>query len=556
MAQKTTRQELLRAEMLLKLRDRRVFFATKHHVNDHGERLDFKSVPAIWELYNTLAPIVVLMGSMQSLKTEWLVVDHLAAASLGLNVFYVLPKYDLRTTFVQNRINKCILSVDYYQTLMGEGFFDSVALKNFGRGTIKYVGSNVPADMREFPADSMVVDEVDECDSKQLVEAEGRLGNSKYRFKRFAGNPSFENMGIHEKFLSSTRKEWYAVCESCEKHSEVNWFDVVTEAITDENGDVVNYVLRDKDWNKHSRRDIYCICPRCGGRLLPFDRAGYWKAKNPDSLVEGWHYHKLICNVYYPVTQLWENFVLAQSDPSKMAAFFKQHLGIPFKGGDLTLGKALLDSWAVLEPFIIKENYGHVSGDSSSGPCTMGVDVKGDVFDVRVSLCKEGKRVAQLIGKIHGISELEDIAVRYSVQTAVIDSEPEVRIAEDFQADMEAKGIDVWRCKYPPTEGRDIGIRRDYENRRVVIDRTVALDRALSNLRLGMNLLPENYYAILEGQYLNEMIASVRQQITDSNGNTRNIWTKCVDHARHADFYDWLAGELRETSVIAQAHVL
>lgn len=551
-----TRHELLRTEMLLKLRDRRIFFATKHHVNDHGERMDFKSVPAILPLYNTLSPQVTIMGSMQSLKTEWAIVDHLAAASLGLNVFYVLPKFDTRTTFVQNRINKCIGNVDYYQSIIGDGFFDNIVLKNFGQGTCKYVGSNVPADFREYPADIAYVDEVDECDIKQLEEMTGRLGNSKYRFERYLGNPADENAGVHAKFKDGTQNEWEAICEKCEKHTELDWFKTVVEAIEDSSGDVVNYVLRDREWNKFAKRDIRCICPRCGGPLLRFDGGGQWIPQNPNAKMESWHFTKLVCNVYYPVTLLWELFQKAQGDPSKIMAFYKRDLGLPFKGGETSLTKALLDLWANQEPLINKENYAHVSGDCSDGPCTMGIDVKSDVFDVRVSDVSAVTRRAVLIGKVKGQTELEGIAERYSVQTAVIDSEPEVRIAEDFQDALIAKGIAAWRCKYPPTEGRDIGIRKDFATLRVTVDRTVALDRSLANLRAGRNLLPENYSGILSGQYLAEMTASVRKQVSDTSGNTRYIWTKCEDHARHADFYDWLAGELAEVTVITKAHVV
>jgi len=80
-------------------------------------------------------------------NSEWAIIDHLSAAFCGLSIFFVVPKFETRTTYVQNRINRCVENVPEYKKIMGSGFFDSVALKSFGKGTVKYVGSNVIADL-------------------------------------------------------------------------------------------------------------------------------------------------------------------------------------------------------------------------------------------------------------------------------------------------------------------------------------------------------------------------------------------------------------------------
>jgi len=75
------------------------------------------------------------------------------------------------------------------------------------------------------------------------------------------------------------------------------------------------------------------------------------------------------------------------------------------------------------------------------------------------------------------------------------------------------------------------------------IDRTVALDRGLSEFKGGRNYLPSNYESILGGEYKEEMTESVRQEEQDRQGNLRMVWSKGKDHARHADLYDLLASE-------------
>src|SRR3990172_7798209 len=160
------KHDLRVAEKLLQIKKVRMAFALDHHLNTRGEKLDFTHYRHIRELYETVSRDIVLQGSVQSLKSEWAIVDHFACAFTGLSVFFVVPKYETRTTYVQNRVNKCVENVPEYKKIIGTGFFDSVALKSFGKGTVKYVGSNVYADFKEYPADGIVIEEVDECNAE------------------------------------------------------------------------------------------------------------------------------------------------------------------------------------------------------------------------------------------------------------------------------------------------------------------------------------------------------------------------------------------------------
>ena len=193
-------RELKAFKKLLEIRDTRIRFATEHHLNTRGERMDFDHYPHIRSLYGSLSREIVLQGSVQSFKSEWAVIDHFACAFNGMSVFYVLPKFEHRTTYVQNRVNKCVGNVKEYKRIIGDGFFDSVAIKSFGKGVIKYVGSNVLADFKEFPADMIVVDEVDECDAENVEYALDRLRASPYQFKRYLGNPKIQDRGINYLF--------------------------------------------------------------------------------------------------------------------------------------------------------------------------------------------------------------------------------------------------------------------------------------------------------------------------------------------------------------------
>jgi len=541
-------RELEVAEKLLQLREARARFATKHHRNTKGEPMDFAHSPHIQALYNSLAPEIALQGSVQSLKSEWAIVDHFAASYIGLSVFFVVPKFEARTTYVQNRVNRCVERVPEYKRIIGEGFFDSVALKNFGPGVVKYVGSNVLSDFKEFPADILYVEEVDECDAENVNYALDRLRASKYQFKRYIGNPKLQNRGINRLFNMSDGREWWVPCGKCGERVELDWFAAVVKEITDHEGNVVDYRLLDGGWEPGCRRDVRAMCPACdGGELLRASPEGVWLPKRPEiERFEGYHI-SMLCSMFNAVAGMWERFARAINDPAALQQFFNSDLGLPFTAVGNRVTESLMDQ--CIEPgyeFTIRgDDEAHVKGGYHDGPCSMGVDV-GANFDVRISFAEGRKRKAVYLGKVKHLDDLLDLCERYNVEKAVMDSMPEITVAQDFQ---EQAPCDVWLCRYRG-EGTDRRRVYDTTDRIINVDRTEALDRSFAQLRRRKNVLPENYPMALGGAYVLEMTNPVRQIVEDTRGNSRYEWSKGLDHHRHADTYDMLAADLLEESVL------
>lgn len=476
---------------------------------------------------------------MQSFKSEWAVIDQLACAYSGLSVFFVLPKYEMRTTYVQNRINRCVEMVDEYKRIIGDGFFDSVALKSFGKGVIKYVGSNVLADFKEFPAAMMFVEEVDECDQENVEYGLDRMRASKYQFRRYIGNPKIKGKGINAFFEKSDKREWFVPCKNCGEFSELDWFATVVKDICDSEGNVINYVLRDREWSLGCRKDIKCVCPHCGGELERASTDGQWRP-TAESSIEGYHI-SMLCSPINSVAEMWEKFQAGITDPAKLQIFYNSYLGLPYNAVGNKVTTDLLDR-AVEEGYnlVIKSSCAHIADDRHSGPCSMGVDI-GGVFDVRISAMEpKGVRRLVYVGKLRELDEVHDLIERYNVEKCVVDSMPEITLVQDFQ---EVAQCDVWLCRYRG-EGADRRLVYDTKDCIVNVDRTECLDRSFSALRRGKVILPENYQSILGGHWTDEMCGPVRQIVEDTKGNTKFEWTKCVDHQRHADSYDMLAQQM------------
>jgi hypothetical protein len=540
------RRDLLVAEKLLEVRDKRIEFATKYHRNTHGERMDFVRNAHLPQIYNTLAKSLVIQGSVQSKKSEFIIIDHFAAAACGLNIFFVLPKVESRTTYVQNRIDKRIGETPEYRAYVRDGFFDNTVLKHFGKGTIKYVGSNVLSDMREYPADMLFVEELDQCAGTNVQYARDRLRGSIYQFRRYIGNPSLKGVGINRMFESSTRNFWHIPCEKCGQPIPLDWFKTVVIVKHDDDGNFVDYSLRDQEWRRDCGRDIHCMCPTCDVPLNRQSTAGLWVPENPSCDTEGYSMTMLNSweNSIYDIFTAWED---AWESAAGLEHFYTSNLGIPFVVGNQRLTVQTLRKAAHLRDpysFTTEKHKGYLNEEFSRKKCSMGVDV-GKKFDVRISeVLPDGVRKAIFIGKVSTLQELISLGVQFNVQVAVIDAMPEFRTVLDFQ---EEAPFFVWSCSFG-SEGADKRIKKDKKNRSIAIDRTAGLDRTLAEFKAGKNLLPINFESLLEGEYVKEMTEPVRQEETDTKGNTKFVWSKGKDHQRFADLYDYLAATFVSSS--------
>lgn len=554
-----SKRELLIAEMLLKVRDRRVLFATRFHRNTRGEKMDFTTNSYLPPLYNSLARVLVIQGSVQSKKSEFLIIDHLAMAAEGLSVFFVLPKVESRITYVQNRIDKRIREVPEYRRLLSEGSFDNTLMKNFGRGTIKYVGSNVLADFKEFPGDALVVEEVDQCDADNVEYGRDRLRGSAYQFRKYVGNPTTKGVGINRYFERSTKNIWHVPCPThgphCPGFVELDWFNTVVDLKLDDEGMPSDYRLKDESWKPGCGRDIHCICPHCGDPIDRVGTGGQWLPKQPESDIEG-----------FLMTMLnsWENQLVEMHDVWRdawdsgvgMQQFYNSYLGLPFTLESSRLTVAMLRrNTRVAEPyhFVLKRDCGHVPEDCYTGSrfVSMGIDV-GKKFDVRISeILEGGVRRALFIGKVDNRQDLINLGLRYKVKCAVIDSGPEFRVVTDFQDEAP---FYVWSCRYE-SEGADRRTKRDRKTKTVSCDRTLVLDKTLSIIKACKCLLPVNFEGIMGGEYVNEMVESIRQEESDKSGKVRFVWSKGKDHSRHADVYDMLASEMGHSGTLSGIEV-
>lgn len=485
-------------------------------------------------------------------NSEFLIIDHFAMAKCGLSVLFVLPKYDLRNRFVQNRINKCVERVSEYSKIMGSGFFDSVQLKYFGGGTINYVGSNVEKDFYEIPTNCAIVDEYDNCHQENLRFVADRMSaaTNLYPFIRWAGNPRFSNLGINQKFNESDKREWSVPCEKCGTINQLDWFKHVVECVRDKMGNILSYELLDREWKSGDKRDIFMLCESCRNPINRFSPQGLWVPNNPEGTYEGYHISKLFTR-QASVVSMWKDFVKSTANPSLMDWFYMSILGIPPSSQGNRVTPEIMAGAARAKEFLLAGNEAYVS-EKVPGPCTMGIDV-GSFLDIRISRVLAGKRVAVYLGRVNTQDEVYELMKRYNVEYAVIDCGPELHLVDEIQ---NSAPCSVWRCRFNSAEGKIQNISYDTSNMEIKVDRTFIMDRSLAQLRRGKNILPKNYDSVFGGDYLKQMTASVRERVLDPSGNERYEWMKTEDHHWLADCYDLLAADFMVDGTLTDIEVL
>ena len=525
----------------------RMKYAVEYHCDTRGRPLNFDYRHYLLQIYADPAPDIVLRVPVQIGKTEWQVCDSLACSSLGMTVFCVQPKFELRGVHVHERYDKLIAASPKYKEIMGGTSSDSTTLKHFGRGTLRFVGSRVESDMISFPADVLELDEVDRCDLDILILAEDRLEESDYKMTRRTSTPTIPGSAAHRNidhyYQLSDQKRWYVPCPECGYEQELRWDVHLLELVRDEEGRILQSKLLDKDWTegkwKRTGQKISLPCSECHKPLNRLAR-GRWVSTNPRAnKISGYTMSRLIA-VTSEVEKIWLSFEQALGSPSAMQRVINSLFGEPYSGVGDRLTEELLNRATTILPV-------YASPVTPVGQCSMGVDVNRPFFDVWISdypsVPNPDEAVRRLVwaGRVLQESDLHDLVAKYNVRTCVIDAEPEVRLSLRFQ--QEAK-CEVWRCKFRHTEGTFTNDwRKDDKNGLIEVDRTSSLDHTLQSFMRDQVALPINWKSLCNGDFQKMILDAVRI-LTRDNGIDRYIWVGDHAHTLHTCNYDFLAFRL------------
>lgn len=448
-----------------------LYFAMSCHRTHRGKPLDFINNPFLKQIYADESPDMGVMKSTQCGVSEYVLCREIALACSGRNIFHVLPTDKLIGRFVRERMDKTIEATKKYKDITKiTKSADNITMKQFGAGTIVYVGSNSESSFAEFPADDAIVDEYDRCDQKNVLMIDDRLAASQYRTKFIVANPTITDYGIHKLWKESKQYEWHIKCPHCGKWVQPDFFRHVVEKIDDG-----IYTFRDTEWDRNSERDVLAICD-CG-KPLDLRADGRWIPQNPNAKRSYYHVSKMF-STQVTIKDLCDAFNLGLDNDEAMARFYNSDLGLPYtpqgaKFTDDTLNKCVSD-------------YALPSG--STNPCIAGVDV-GNALHCRVNeILPDGSEKAVFFGELKDVEELAWVCNHFNIVVGVIDAMPEQRLS---------KRVSQWkgwlRCFFQsPRAADNLNLRENT----ISVNRTELIDSVKAKFEEKRCFLPRNVQSI------------------------------------------------------------
>lgn len=306
-----------------------------HLLEDGIRRLNFDTHRFQRQIYQDAALDLIIFGSAQWGKTEWILCDIAASAAFGLKVMVVCSKKEKREKFVSSRVNPCFQQVQFYKQMIElaaqrGASADSTTFKHFGYGWINLINGEVAKDFTSHPTDKVTTDEHQECNKNNLELIPDRLSGSPFALQVRVGHPTIEgteeNNNLDWLYKTSNQYQYRVPCGVCRLEQKLTWWDNVVAEKRNKGGAVEWCRPRDEEWKPGGRWDMRPVCTGCHRPMDRLHEGGFWKEMNPG--VER-HGYKL-SNLYNPNTRLdamFDRYMRSRFKPRQMGEFVNKQLG-------------------------------------------------------------------------------------------------------------------------------------------------------------------------------------------------------------------------------------
>jgi hypothetical protein len=358
--------------------------------------------------------------------------------------------------------------------------------------------------LKSVPVDRVVFDELDEIDPQMVDLALERLGHSMVKEEAYLSTPSVPDFGIDQMFLNSDQRVWMIRCQHCggETCLELEFPNCLLEL---PDGRVIR------------------ACKKCKSEI--FLKDGQWVAQYPSRSKDlvGWWISRLN-SAYADLRKILRTFQNASS--RNLAEFYNSTLAMAYISTENRL--TVQDVYPCCGKEAMATNH--------RGPCAMGVDV-GSLLNVVVGF-RPKEKVLQVcyMARVSSFNDVHDIAQRFNVKCAVIDLEPEMKKAREFQV---AERYPVFLCDYQ--DSVKSGAQWNEENGMVKVNRTEICDTTHDLVTPSALILPVRgeEVEVFAKQVCN--IAKVLQEDQETGSREYRYRKLGEDHYRHSLNYLWLA---------------
>lgn len=404
----------------------------------------------------------------------------------------------------------------------------NVGHKRAGASNMYIRGSNSRGGLKSIPVSFIVFDEIDEFNSENIRLAEERVsGQLDWQMWKIS-TPTAPEHGIHKEFLLSTQDHFFFKCPHCSRFTELIFPDCLV-------------VTADNRLDSKIK-DSYIICKECDHKLehetkQEWLKDGVWVPENEQIEKRGFYINQLYSTVMAgEPANLADAYLAAQVDKAAEQEFYNSNMGIPFvpKGAQVTSTEIQECIGNYKENEVVPENT----------LITMGVD-QGSFLHYVIcawSFPRLGNDLNNIAScrvlhedKCIDFSELEQLMKRWQVNFAVIDAQPERRLAFEFACKFWGY---VRLCFYSNSaQGKMINLKHD-DSWEMSVDRTSWLDVTLNRFHNKTIILPQDVSA----EFRLHITKLVRRYETDKNNNPIGRYINIgADHFAHALVYSELS---------------
>ena len=144
---------------------------------------------------------------------------------LKKDVLYVLPTTVNASDFSKARFKTALLNSEYLKGLFTDT--NTVGLKQAAGVNLYIRGSRGDSNLKSIPVSTLILDELDEMDQKQIWLALERLSGHIEKNVWAISTPTIPKYGIHKLFLQGTQEHWCFTCPHCGRLTEFVWPDCI-----------------------------------------------------------------------------------------------------------------------------------------------------------------------------------------------------------------------------------------------------------------------------------------------------------------------------------------
>ncbi|GMU26117.1 MAG: hypothetical protein AMXMBFR16_10220 [Candidatus Uhrbacteria bacterium] len=466
-------------------------------------------------------------------------------AALKKDVLYVLPTAINASDFSKARFNTALLHSPYLKQLFTDT--NTVGLKQAGGVTLYIRGSRGDSNLKSIPVSTLILDELDEMDQKQIWLALERLSGHEHKSVWAVSTPTIPKYGIHKLFMQGTQEHWTYQCPLCSRWSELTWPECIE--------------IHGEDITDPRCHDSFLKCKECGGKLdhrakPEFLANGRWIPTAPNCSSD---HRSFYVNQLYSYTVTPGEIVMAYfrgaGDEAASTEFHNSKLGMPYLGEGAQVTDESLDK--CLANHIKTDPRPQTGGERL---ITMGIDQGKqnhivimewfvDQMGRDINVAAMGKLLWE--GTVLGeeFDRLDMLMREWQVLACVIDADPQINDARRFARRFPGY---VTLCRYRRgVSGKEISVQEDELGTPIAtVDRTNWIDAALGRFHNQRIRLPRD----VSREFREHMKALVRTYEKDDNGNPKAKYVETsADHFAHALTYAEIALPLGASYVTSRS---